>query len=63
MNIFGFLFGKRIKKKTSNFFELSSKEKKRIIKKAGIAAQKEQKKILHEYEVRFGNSKTNFVSN
>ncbi len=42
------------KKKATNFFELPSHERKEIFKKAGIEAQKEQRKLLNEYKVRFG---------
>jgi len=42
------------KSKVANFFELSARDKKRIIKKAGIGAQKDQQKLLNEYEIYFG---------
>jgi len=62
INIMNLLTKKVPNKRTTNFFELSSREKMKIIKKAGIEAQKEQSKVLREYDVRFGSSKVGYIN-
>ena len=41
------------------FFELSSREQKKIIKEAARRANQDQLKLIKEYERKFGNLKTN----
>lgn len=48
-----FISRKSHQKKAPNFFDLPSGERKKIVKEAGIAAQKDQEKLLREYAMRF----------
>jgi hypothetical protein len=42
-----------------NFFDLSQVEKEKIIKKAAELSSQDQKKMLKEYERKFGELQTN----
>jgi hypothetical protein len=41
-----------------NFFDLSSREKEKIIKKAAELSAQDQKNLLKEYERKFGDIRT-----
>lgn len=47
------------KKSEINFFDLSSSEKEKIIKKAAELSAQDQKNLLKEYERKFGELQTN----
>lgn len=44
------------KKQTGNFFDLSSRDRKKIIKKAVIKGAEEQRKLLKKYDRVYGKN-------